>query len=508
MAVTVNAPLDKPVVTPTLTADGSLAQNTTYYVRVMANTNSDLRYASRSRVSDEVNFITDTTNLSASLSWTAPTGATNYWVYVSTVSGSYFSKCQQAYNSGITATTYNLTSINNQTHPYNDGCIIWNRPDSEIPTGITKENGRLTVDFTGTTTLKDIYDAIVAAGYSENCTYDGQNFVLYGSFSLTGSTTTTMTQYAKCLTFLEGTIAGANANATLTFGVVNSTTWAGTSGCAFFLPNSANHLYGFTYGTLNLYGCKLSGLGGYFSATNYSIPYIGINATTPTVNLTGSILTNFAIFVTKKSLSDLVISGCDYEVYANQTRLEVRSGRMVVYGSGLTLTDCIIRNGTGSGWSGSDYQVANVAVYPISVNPSFPNRTDSIPKIWCQSGAYMDFYFNLSLTVQTISGTAISGATVTIVDKNGSAISGSPFTTDANGNIAPNIYSYKIGRNAASWEQDDYKTDYSPHTVTISKSGYITKVIKYTMDRKREEIEVLEKVKQLNYSKYARLFIH
>jgi hypothetical protein len=33
-------------------------------------------------------------------------------------------------------------------------------------------------------------------------------------------------------------------------------------------------------------------------------------------------------------------------------------------------------------------------------------------------------------------------------------------------------------------------------------------VIKYTMDRKREEIEVLEKVKQLNYSKYARLFIH
>lgn len=36
------------------------------------------------------------------------------------------------------------------------------------------------------------------------------------------------------------------------------------------------------------------------------------------------------------------------------------------------------------------------------------------------------------------------------------------------------------------------KTDHTPHTVTISKDGYQTKTIKYTMDRKREEIEVLE----------------
>jgi len=35
------------------------------------------------------------------------------------------------------------------------------------------------------------------------------------------------------------------------------------------------------------------------------------------------------------------------------------------------------------------------------------------------------------------------------------------------------------------------KIDHTPHTVTISKPGYKTRVVKYTMDRKREEIEKL-----------------
>jgi len=34
-------------------------------------------------------------------------------------------------------------------------------------------------------------------------------------------------------------------------------------------------------------------------------------------------------------------------------------------------------------------------------------------------------------------------------------------------------------------------TDYNPFTVTISKAGYPTRTIKYTMDRKREDIEKL-----------------
>ena len=46
---------------------------------------------------------------------------------------------------------------------------------------------RINVYFDGTVTLKDIYDAIVAAGYSTHVFWDGINFVLNGSLYITGT---------------------------------------------------------------------------------------------------------------------------------------------------------------------------------------------------------------------------------------------------------------------------------------------------------------------------------
>lgn len=86
----------------------------------------------------------------------------------------------------------------------------------------------------------------------------------------------------------------------------------------------------------------------------------------------------------------------------------------------------------------------------------------------------------------------IVGATVTIDDVDGVEIfSGN---TDASGDIAQQqITQLTHTTTTAPWHIvsfDDFISK-TPHTVTISKAGYATRVMKYTMDRKREEIEKL-----------------
>jgi len=102
-------------------------------------------------------------------------------------------------------------------------------------------------------------------------------------------------------------------------------------------------------------------------------------------------------------------------------------------------------------------------------------------------GIYLQKSFNLR--VIDVNGSPISGASVVMTDKNGNEVFSD--TTDANGDISEQIVtwykgSWTPGVREISWE------NFTPHTVTISKTGYKTKVIKYTMDRKREEVEVLE----------------
>jgi len=99
-------------------------------------------------------------------------------------------------------------------------------------------------------------------------------------------------------------------------------------------------------------------------------------------------------------------------------------------------------------------------------------------------------------------GNAIAGATVKIVDTEGTVFA--TLTTDGNGDIAEQKLWYKAAshtnpNNFFTWET------FTPHTITISKPGYQTKTLKLTMDRKREEIEVLEKVLDMNLSKHAYL---
>jgi len=119
--------------------------------------------------------------------------------------------------------------------------------------------------------------------------------------------------------------------------------------------------------------------------------------------------------------------------------------------------------------------------------------TSSITIGWTGYGSranYTYIKYRFDLKAVESDGTAISGATVTITDAGGTQVFSG--TTDEDGDITQQQLNYYIGdyvKNVGySW---NLKT---PHTVTISKTGYQTKTMVLTMDRKREEIVVLEKV--------------
>ena len=131
-------------------------------------------------------------------------------------------------------------------------------------------------------------------------------------------------------------------------------------------------------------------------------------------------------------------------------------------------------------------------------NISCPGKTSNIPCVqWWWGTANVTYYkmwFTLDLKVQDFAGNAIAGANVVIKDKDGTEVAGSPLTTDANGNITQiDLYGYRMDVDGAYG--DNYKsiiTYQTPHTVTISKTGFRTRTIEYLMTKKKEEVEMLD----------------
>ena len=97
--------------------------------------------------------------------------------------------------------------------------------------------------------------------------------------------------------------------------------------------------------------------------------------------------------------------------------------------------------------------------------------------------------WTFDLTVNDVNGTAISGATVKIVNVLGTTIA--TLSTDGSGLITQQSLKQST-RDLLVGVVQSWVT-HTPHTVTITKSGYQKKVIKYNMTEQREEIEVLER---------------
>lgn len=95
----------------------------------------------------------------------------------------------------------------------------------------------------------------------------------------------------------------------------------------------------------------------------------------------------------------------------------------------------------------------------------------------------------LDLKVVDSVGVGIPNVTAAMVDRFGAAVFN--VVTDANGDIATQTILYGYYDQVTGNALQPAPTGYSPHTITISLAGYITRTIVYTMDRQREEIEEL-----------------
>lgn len=104
-------------------------------------------------------------------------------------------------------------------------------------------------------------------------------------------------------------------------------------------------------------------------------------------------------------------------------------------------------------------------------------------------GATAHFQSTFDLHVQDANGDAIAGAIAAMTDINGDEVFS--VETDENGDIESQPVTYRIKSLIVNPPVDTDVT-YTPHTVTISASGYATRTLIYEMDRKREEIEMLD----------------
>lgn len=110
---------------------------------------------------------------------------------------------------------------------------------------------------------------------------------------------------------------------------------------------------------------------------------------------------------------------------------------------------------------------------------------------WIGQESRADCYIlkkRFDLRVVDHTGDGITDAQVVIKDALGNTEA--DVATDANGDIAQQQLFWQKGSHTVhvglSW------VNHTPHTVTISKAGYVTRELTLTMDRRREEIEMLD----------------
>jgi hypothetical protein len=490
MAVTVYSLGQVANVVATLKAGGSLAANTTYYVRVDAcrysdiYSGSDLRYpAMWGLPSVEISFTTDTTNKSIDLTWDALADASRYKVYMSTVSGNYYGANKAFYSystAGITATTLSITAVptNTVSGYYNRSWLI--NPTNGLPGGLVVEGRRLGIKLVGTCTLQDIKDAVDAAGFTDHCYYDKQIFVLRGFiYSKTGDGTTTFAPRYKDIYLVEGDIVSSNASAAFSFGVYDSVELVVSQKCTINLMGWTNAFYYWSAGVLNFY-CDIKGTyeTGCFSSSGYLYRRI------TDVSYLGSSVDGFSNFVLSSgqtALTDFILKNTGVEVNISLTNIKIYNGKLALADpTGLTFKDVwVYQDPATCAYANCDLQLSNTGNnYEYKTYDFNCLRTSNQPCIYwyITAGGSPSYkgYAEIEMTVIDANGNAISDATVTVLNINNAQ----EFSTTTNASGQFDVEQYVLFQSAipttgvtgvlTTW------TTYSPFVITVSKAGYKT----------------------------------
>jgi len=147
-------------------------------------------------------------------------------------------------------------------------------------------------------------------------------------------------------------------------------------------------------------------------------------------------------------------------------------------------TDKVIWN-----WPGSSYVVGYSTTFNL-IDFIFTNSDVMDSDLALESS--INIYDSLTLFVTADDGVAIPSTRVVIKDVNGDEISGSPFTTDINGKISPDILksAYTASGDTPAVSSNTYKVDqevcYHPYTIIIEKEKYQTYIDVFTHNANEE----------------------
>jgi hypothetical protein len=294
-----------------------------------------------------------------------------------------------------------------------------------------------------------------------------------------GGTVTYFTDYDKQIVFTDTSISASGqfwilsqTNATVTFGTLISATYKSTAyGIDFITLNST--YWGRicnTTGLVYFYGCSFSSL------SSCLIRGGGVNGRFWNCILRTT--TSLESFSTGSDIFNLTAVGAQTATrFFTGVTMDRIIGLGVTYGAyaynpadGVTIRNLMLRGIVGFAVY---IEAASTVANCYLINPDF----DAWNFRWLTAPYNATVYrqYTINVTVTNKDGNALSNATVSLVDKNGTSVFS--VTTDTNGNIATQT----VTRGTYSQATGDSLQDLSPHTLTISKTGYQSYVKKFTL---------------------------
>ncbi len=564
MAISVSQPLSAPTgLTATLKSGGSLAPSTTYYFIVLAwntespnilntgNPDTVLRY--HSPISAEGSFTTDTTNLSALITWTNSaehTANTRYNIIITTTSGSYAGmrlvapSTTDLENVGAIAdgtTGYTVTAVPAGTSLYARAVYHSVQLTNNLPFNLSKDTGVIRIDLSGTNahTIKGIYDAVVAAGYSNNVYYDGYNFGLKGYIVVNATNDAgSLIVQSKNLVFIRGGVIIYNSpNFVVQFGDWISdevgADYSKACSLTFLSCRYPNWAY-YTTDIYRIYGGRLNGADSAYYTTGeplYNSAYTSYSLNTAARNVANfkDVQLGGTIRADSSNIYDLKYSQSNNYSIFKRYRCTLLDAANLPYDDagtgdfykcdyrGTYLTCYNFRDGgyDNCQFYDCDFNGANYTDNMVDPAEAQCMRVGNMSADYLTTNNHYEFFYTVKIKVVNEEGDALSGATIKAVDKDGNAatwcekdgttdetVSGTEYTSDrtsdTDGEIDYYLQSYGLTHDntitagdliaGVSWNW--IKTNKYPYTITISKTGYETAIVPITKLNKAQDLTI------------------
>jgi len=345
--------------------------------------------------------------------------------------------------------------------------------------------------------FQDVVDVIVAKGWGAVYAVSASGTQFEFEFRIiigNAATTTWFVDVSKHVEFLPSAVSGnyqrlieLKKYAYLRLGnVVDATNHETDKGCAVIFDNEDNRAYiviiygadDYVYSSVELYDSKLSCIPlldkniVYAASIAYSRNITIFNCIFDGVYLTACRQTNiYNLYVSN------VPYGMAYLRYIDAYPSTIQKVTIDYVGYGLYQNAYYAHDFTDLRIQDVDFQtfrMINVVVDCSVIDAEIPAWTFS----WEGTNTaklYRKYSFDLTVTNKL--GVAISGVTVTLKDKDGNVVFTD--TTDALGQIATKT----VSRGYYDQAHGDTLQDYSPHTIIVSKTGYITISTIFTFDK-------------------------